>query len=109
MRVRDGKLIAEDHGQMRADRHWQQLELLFKPAGGDGKSYLKAKDVLQEDGTYRVKLARNGKHYGNFVFTVSGGKIQMQGRQLESTDRQVRIVDYMSGGRYHSWWVPRLQ
>jgi len=36
-----------------------------------------------------------------------GGKIQLQGRQLENTEPVDRIVDYLYGGRYRSWWVPR--
>jgi hypothetical protein len=108
LRVRDGKLIGSDKGELQAEAHWRQLDVLLHPEG-EANAYLKAKDVLREDGTYRVRLDVDGKPYGTYEFTVSGGKIQVQGRQLESTDPTTRIVDHLYGGRYRSWWLPRQQ
>ena len=58
-------------------------------------------------GIFVADIKRDGKPYGNYDFTVIGGKIQLQGRQLEATEPSTRIVDYLYGGRYRSWWIPR--
>jgi hypothetical protein len=63
--------------------------------------------VLTEDGAYRIGFDMNGQPYGTYSFAVSGGKIQLQGRQLETTEPATRIVDYLYGGRYRSWWIRR--
>jgi len=107
VRVRDGQVLGTDKGELHADRQWKQLDALLRPSGGDGNSYMKAKDLLHEDGAYRVRFVLNGKPYGTYPFTVSGGAIQLQGRQLDAVDPQNRIVDYLYGGRYRSWWIPR--
>jgi hypothetical protein len=106
-RVRDGKIIGRDQGELRADQQWRQLDVLFHPEG-DANAYLKAKEVL-EDGDYRVSFDLAGKPYGAYAFSVRGGKIQLQSRQLDSTEPTTRIVDYLSGGRYRSWWIPRTK
>ena len=50
----------------------------------------------------------DGKLYGEYPFVVKGGRIQFQGKQSrENTDPQLYIVDYLSGGRYSSWWINR--
>jgi len=106
-RVRDGKLIGREQGELHADQQWRQLDVLWHPAEGDASAYLKAKELLHEDGAYRVRFDLDGKPYGTYAFTVSDGKIQLQGRQLDSTEPLTRIVDHLYGGRYRSWWIPR--
>jgi len=50
----------------------------------------------------------DGQLYGEYPFTVQDGRIQLQGRQIrEKTDPLDYIVDYLSGGRYTSWWIRR--
>jgi len=107
LRLRDGKIIGRDEGELHSDQRWRQLDVLFHAVDGDAASYLKAKELLHEDGAYRVHFERDGKPYGNYDFTVTGGKIQLQGRQLEATEPSTRIVDHLYGGRYRSWWIPR--
>jgi hypothetical protein len=107
VRARDKQVLAEDAGTLRLEPRWLNATFYFRP-GGDKKSYLKAGEVLNEDGTYRVRLAIDGKPYGEYPFTVKGGQIQLQGRQVrESTDPQDYITDHISGGRYTSWWLKR--
>ena len=105
LRLRDGNVIARDAGELRADQHWRQLDLLFH--GDDANAYLKAATVLGEDGAYRVRFAVGGTTQGEYEFRVAAGRIQLQGRQLERTPAVERIVDYLYGGRYRSWWIPR--
>lgn len=55
-----------------------------------------------------MRLTIDGKPYGEYPFAVKSGLIQFQGKQVrETTDPMVYIVDYLSGGRYSSWWIKR--
>lgn len=106
--LKDGKVIGEDSGAYRLDPRWQKADLLLRPAGGDKNSYLKAGELLRGDGKYAFRLTLDGKPYGSYAFEVKGGRIQLQGKQIrEKTDPMIVIVDYLSGGRYTSWWIKR--
>jgi hypothetical protein len=83
-------------------------DFYLSPEGGDKNNYLKAAELLREDGRYSIRLSIDGKLYGEYPFTVKEGKIQLQGKQIrEKTDGMFYIVDYLSGGRYTSWWITR--
>lgn len=106
--ARDGRLVAENSGSLRLEPRWLKAQLNFRPAGGDKNAYFKAGDLLREDGRYSVRLNINNKPYGEYPFVVKGGRIELQGKQIrEKTDPMVYIVDYLSGGRYTSWWIKR--
>ena len=106
--TRDGRVIASDSGSLRLEPRWLEAKLLLRPAGGDQNAYFKAGDLLREDGRYSVRLNINNKPYGEYPFVVKGGRIELQGKQIrEKTDPMVYIVDYLSGGRYTSWWIKR--
>jgi hypothetical protein len=107
VRLRDGQVLGQDKGEFNVTPHWAQADLYFQPAGGDANARLKAAEVLHEDGAYRVRFALGGKPYGEYSFVVKGGKIQVHGRQDEHTEAASRIVDYLYGGRYRSWWITR--
>ena len=106
--ARDGRVLAADNGTLRLEPRWLKADLYFKPSGGDANAYFKAGDLLREDGRYNVRLTINNKLYGTYPFVVKGGRIELQGKQIrENTDSMVYIVDYLSGGRYTSWWIKR--
>jgi hypothetical protein len=106
--TRDGRVIASDSGSLQLEPRWLEAKLLFRPAGGEPNAYFKAGDLLREDGRYSVRLNVNNKPYGEYPFVVKGGCIELQGKQIrEKTDPMVYIVDYLSGGRYTSWWIRR--
>jgi hypothetical protein len=108
IRARDSKMLAEDAATLRLEPRWLQADLLLRPASGDRNSYFKAGELLREDGAYRVRLTVDGQLYGEYPFTVQGGRIQLQGWQVrETTDPLDYIVDYLYGGRYTSWWMRR--
>jgi hypothetical protein len=107
VRLRDGKLLGHDKGEFNLTPQWAQVDLYFQPAGGDANAHLKAAEVLHEDGGYRVRFTLGGKPYGEYSFVVTGGAIAVQGLQDEHTDATSRIVDYLYGGRYRSWWIKR--
>jgi hypothetical protein len=106
--VRNGKVLGDAAESLRREPRWLQADFLLHPAGGDKNSYMKAADLLREDGGYSFRLTIDGKLYGEYPFTVKGGKIQLQGKQVrENTDPMVYIVDHLYGGRYTSWWIRR--
>jgi hypothetical protein len=64
--------------------------------------------LLREDGRYSVRLTINNKLYGTYPFVVKSGRIELQRKQIRAnTDPMVYIVNYLSGGRYTSWWIKR--
>lgn len=105
--ARDGRVHATHTGTLRLEPRWLKADFLFRPADGDANAYFKAGDLLKEDGRYSVRLNINNKQYGEYPFVIKGGRIELQGKQLPNTDPMVYIVDYLSGGRYTSWWIKR--
>ena len=107
VRARTGQVVAEETGSLRLEPRWLAATLYFRPPG-DKSSHFKAGEILGEDGVYRIRLAIEGKPYGDYPFTIKGGRIELQGRQVrEGTDPQDYITDHISGGRYTSWWLRR--
>jgi hypothetical protein len=106
--ARDGRVLSSYDGTLRLEPRWLKADFYFRPSGGDPNAYFKAGDLLREDGRYSVRLTINNKLYGTYPFVVKGGRIELQGKQIrENTDPMVYIVDYLSGGRYTSWWIKR--
>ena len=106
--LRDGRVLAEHSSSLRPEPRWLKADFLLRSSGGDANTYFKAGDLLREDGRYSFRLMLNDKQYGEYPFEVKGGRIELQGRQIkEKTDPMVYIVDYLSGGRYTSWWIKR--
>lgn len=106
--ARDGRVLATHTGTLRLEPRWLKADFLLQASGGDPNAYFKAGDLLREDGRYSVRLMVNNKQYGEYPFVVKGGRIEFQGKQVkEKTDPMVYILDYLSGGRYSSWWIPR--
>lgn len=105
--LKDGRVLGVEVGTFGMEPRWLKAQLNFHPAT-DKNAYLRGGDLLREDGRYVVRLTIDGKLYGEYPFTVAGGKIQLQGKQIrQNTDPMDYIVDYLSGGRYTSWWLKR--
>lgn len=104
VRERDGAALASETATLGLQPRWLRAQLSLRPTGGDGNSYFKAGDLLREDGAYSLRLNLDGVPYGQYRFDVKGGRIQLQ---ETGGDPSTRIVDYISGGRYTSWWVRR--
>ena len=107
IRVNDGSVLGEESSTLRLEPRWLRASLFFRPPG-DQNSFLKASEVLNRDGAYSIRFEIDGNLYGEYPFTVKGGQIPLQGRQIrETTDPMDYITDYVSGGRYTSWWIRR--
>jgi len=106
VRSEDGKVIGEDNGTARLTPQWAQFDVYFQQGANAGEK-VKAADVLAQDGEYRVRVSIDGKPYGLYPFAVHGGKIDVQAQQSGRTPPAERIVDYLYGGKYRSWWIRR--
>lgn len=69
---------------------WERLDIALDHPGND---VFYARDLT--DGTYTVTVTMDGATYGTYGFTVAGGKIQHQGRQVRSATDP---LDYIEGG-----------
>ncbi len=104
---RGGRVLGEEAGTLRLEPRWLSAQLNFRPPG-DRNAFTKAAELLKEDGAYRILLTVDGKLYGEYSLAVKGGQIQIQGRQRrEGGDTMDAITDYISGGKYSSWWLRR--
>src|SRR6185312_7374110 len=87
IRLKDNKVIGAATDDLRLEPRWRQADFFFAPPDGDKNAYLKAADLLGEDGRYTVRLSVDGAGYGDYPFIVKGGQIQLQGKQIrEKTD-----------------------
>ena len=108
VRLKDGVVLGQDSATLNLQPRWLQADFFFQDAAADKNSHLSAAGLLREDGKYTVRLRIDGKPYGEYPFVVKGGRIQFQGKQIrEGTDPLLYITDYLSGGRYSSWWIKR--
>lgn len=108
VREGDGKVLATDKATLRLEPRWLKATFSFRAEGGDPNSYYKAGELLKEDGAYSFRFTLDGKPSGTYPFTIKGGRIQIQGRQLrDGGDPLLYITDYIAGGRHTSWWIKR--
>ena len=84
--MKDDKLLGEDSGSFNLEPRWLQAKVSFHPVG-DKNSYIKAADLLREDGKYAVRMTMDGKPYGTYPFVVKNGRIEFQGRQVRARYR----------------------
>ncbi len=88
---------AEENVQLKAT--WSEFTFEF---GREGDT-VSGEDMTDVDGDYSVEIEIDGKDYATFEFSVDGGEIAMQGRQVrEGTDPTV----YIEGGG-SAWWALR--
>lgn len=107
VREKDGKVLGEDSSTLRMPVKWADMRILFR-SPTDKNAYVKAGEVLQEDGIYSVRLTIDGKSYGKYPFVVKEGRIQIQGRQIRNDkEPMTQIVDYIYGKSDGSRWIKR--
>ncbi len=106
-RIRDGKVVAVDKTPFRRERWWKRFEFIIQKPGEkkdrrglfEGKEWRFGQDKL-EDGSYRLQFDIDEKPYGTYKFTVKGGEIQHQGRQIRKSTDPLRFIE---GGRNQFW------
>jgi hypothetical protein len=105
VREKDGKTIATsrpDTKQWLTDA-WVRYEfdLIHPMQGTSGGAFMKAADLLAEDGSYALKMSIDGAPYGIWVVQVADGKFRLAGR----ADRETATpLAYVYGGSDAFWY-----
>ena len=106
VRDKDNKVVATsrpDTKQWLTDP-WVRYEFdMIHPMTGvtSGGAYMKARDLLSQDGAYTLKMTMSGAPYGVWKFGVAGGKFAPAGR----TDRaSADPLSYVLGGSEAFWY-----
>ena len=109
VRLSDNKVIATNGAgeAVRLTPEWNLFKLSFNPVlpngepGSSGEYH--SSEVLSRDGAYAVRLRLDGKPYGEYAFTVNGGQIQFQGRQLHDPAKPLELIEDVP----NTWWLKR--
>lgn len=86
-------------------RSWWTLSdtYFFTPPAADGsEDYFYAKDLLKSDGSYVIKLYIGGDLYGEYNFSVSGGKFSRSGRMAQDSNPL-----FFVGGENSRFWYEK--
>lgn len=107
VRNKDGKVIATNrpHTTYTLKQTWNRFafDLIHPMKGTSGGAVLKAKELLAKDGVYTLKMAVNGKNYGEWKFNVKESKLQYAGRADRSKSNPLTFIE---GGR-DAWWYKK--
>lgn len=92
----DGKLLATNREGMTftLNQSWirYDLDLIEPMKGTSGGAMFLAKDLLAKDGSYTLKVLRNGEPYALWKCAVAGGKFKLSGRaDVATADPLTRI------------------
>ena len=78
-----------------------ELDMIFQKEGTSGGAYFKAKDLLNTDGDYTLKMSLDENLYGTWKFTISDGKLQYKGRAVRG---EADALTFVEGGRDAFWY-----
>lgn len=109
VRKSDGKLFAmtRPDNAVKLSAEWKRFTLSFNPVTEDGQltnsGEFHASEILKTDGAYVVKLTLDGKPYGEYEFTIKGGQIQPQGRQIRDAANTLQSIEDVN----NAWYLKR--
>ncbi len=105
VREKDGKVVATSRPDMRQYLRdgWVRysFDLIHPMQGTSGGAYMKAADLLSQDGAYQLKMTVDGAKYGTWKFQVTGGKLRLAGRADRETADPLTFV---YGGKDAFWY-----
>lgn len=105
VRERDGKVVATSRPDMHQDFRdvWVRysFDLIHPMQGTSGGAYMKAADLLSQDGDYQLRMSVDGAKYGTWKFQVAGGKLRLAGRADRDTADPLTFV---YGGKDAFWY-----
>jgi hypothetical protein len=105
VREKGSKLVATSRPDTRQylDDKWVRYEfdLIHPMQGTSGGAYMKAADLLAQDGKYKLKMSIDGAPYGTWSFEVAGGKLRLAGRADRETADPLTCV---RGGGDAFWY-----
>lgn len=99
------KLLAESNkGNTRSVfPEWTQYGFDLNLPGGSANGLLKAKDILGNDGNYKLKMTIDGKPYATWKFEVVNGMLSNKGRTLRLKANPLTFVE----GGQEAWWYTK--
>ncbi len=104
----DGQLVAVSRPDVSYDikPEWVRFEfdLINPPGRGPAGSYLKAGDLLAQDGNYTLKAVIDGKPYGEWKYKVSSGKFITTGRADRRTADPLTFIE----GGLDAFWFKKI-
>ncbi|MFN7928447.1 MAG: hypothetical protein U0Y68_10955 [Blastocatellia bacterium] len=109
LRKSDNHLMARTRpdNAVKLSAEWKRYVLSFNPVTDDGQltnsGEFHSSEILKTDGVYVVKLALDGKPYGEYELTVKGGQIQPQGRQMRDTANTLQQIEDVA----NAWYLKR--
>jgi len=104
-RASDNVLIAENRvrSTVRLRHDWERIDFqLFSPKD---RSMFRAGGLLSTDGDYRLEMKMNGATYGEWKFSVKGGKLVPEGRAERG---KADPLTFIEGGR-DAFWYKRVK
>jgi hypothetical protein len=107
LEVRDqaGKIVCMSRPEMihTLTPEWIRFEFdfIFPMERTSGGAYFKAQDLLAKNGTYTLKISIDNRPYGNWSFSIAGGKFEYTGRTVRSKADPLTFVE---GGRDAFWY-----
>lgn len=110
IRKGDNRLMARTRpdNAVKLRPEWTRFTLSFNPVTDDGQltnsGEFHSSEILKTDGVYVVKLAVDGKPYGEYELTVKGGQIQPQSRQLRDAANALQGIEDIP----NAWWLKRI-
>jgi len=82
---------------------WTQYGFDLNFPEDSAKGYLKAKDILANDGNYRLIMTIDGKPYATWKIQVVKGKLAYKGRTIRGMADPLNLIE---GGR-DAWWYTK--
>ncbi len=80
-----------------------EFDMVFAEGAANPGQYFKARDLVNKDGNYVLKMFIDDEIYGQWHFTVEGGKLKPVGRTLRGGDPLV----FIEGGK-DAFWYERM-
>lgn len=96
--------VSSENMEITLRPEWNRFDLQLQTppdAPPNTGRYLKAKDILDHDGPYRIDVALDGKPYGTWRFEVKAGQLLPRGRSVRGTADPLTFVE---GGRDAFWY-----
>ncbi len=91
--------------RLRWSHDWVRQDILLTYPSRDGgeDEFFLAKDLLEVDGGYTLKMEVDGSLYGKWKFNVEQGRLNYTGRTLTQSADPLTFID----GGIDAWWYKR--
>jgi hypothetical protein len=77
-----------------------EFDMVFPEGVANYGEYFKARDLVNKDGDYVLKMYIGDEIYGQWHFSVEGGKLKPVGRTVRGSDP----LTFIEGGKDAFWY-----